>query len=234
VGGWGSAIDLDGARGNRIVDVSAAGAAAAVRIQGGEANEIRASQVFGRSGGILATGSDRLVIATTRAGGAFGPGIRLAGDLASIVRNQVPRDGGAFPVTSGIEVSGSGNRIADNRVTGPWSSGNIVLLAGADNLIVENEASGSQGPGMEPPGGRDGDGIHVGAFTAGTLLRDNVAHGNGGDGIEVEASGTRLRGNVATSNGDFGIDAVAGVTDLGGNRASSNGNPLQCRNVLCE
>jgi parallel beta-helix repeat protein len=87
---------------------------------------------------------------------------------------------------------------------------------------------------MEPPGGRDGDGIHVGAFTTGTLLRDNVAQSNGGDGIEVEATATRLRGNVATSNGDFGIDAVAGVTDLGGNRASSNGNPPQCRNVLCE
>jgi parallel beta-helix repeat protein len=234
VGGWGNAIHLEGARGNRIVDVGAAGAAAGVRVQGGEANEIRASQVFGRSGGVLATGTDRLVIAATRAGGAFGPGIRVAGDLASIVRNQVPREGGPFPVTSGIEVSGSGNRIADNRVTGPWSSGSIVLLSGADNLIVENEASGAQGPGMEPPGGRDGDGIHVGAFTAGTLLRDNVAQSNGGDGIEAEATATRLRGNVATSNGDVGIDAVAGVTDLGGNRASSNGNPLQCRNVLCE
>jgi parallel beta-helix repeat protein len=234
VGGWGNGIQLDGARRNRIIDVSAAGAAAGVRVQGGEANEIRASGVFGRFVGILVDGSDRLLVAGTRAGGAFGPGIRLAGDLASIVRNQVPRDGGAFPVTSGIEISGSRNRIVDNRVTGPWSSGSIVLLSGADNLIVENEASGAQGPGMEPPGGRDGDGIHVGAFTAGTLLRDNVAQSNGGDGIEAEATATRLRGNVATSNGDVGIDAVAGVTDLGGNRASSNGNPLQCRNVLCE
>ena len=80
---------------------------------------------------------------------------------------------------------------------------------------------------------QSGDGIFVGPFTAGTVLRDNLTRGNGGDGIEAQGSDARVGGNQAFSNGDFGIDAAAGVTDLGGNQASGNGNPLQCRNVFC-
>jgi parallel beta-helix repeat protein len=234
LGGWGNAIELRGASRNLIRDVSAQGASAAVFVEGGEANAIRASDVFGRSGGILATGTDGLVVTGTRASGAFGPGIRLDGNGARLLRNDVARSGSAFPVTSGIDVAGSGNRIVDNRVTGEWADGGIVIRAGSDNVVAENEVSGAAVVDLQPPGDRFGDGIFVGGFTAGTLLRNNVANSNEGDGIEVDGTATRLGDNVANGNGDFGIDAVAGVTDLGGNRASSNGNPLQCRNVLCE
>jgi hypothetical protein len=110
-----------------------------------------------------------------------------------------------------------------NRVEGPWKEGGgIGLLSGSDNSIVENEVSGGEN-----------DGILVGAFTAGTLLRGNFVHGNGDDGIDVQAPSARLKDNRADDNGDLGIDAVAGVTDLGGNTASGNGNPLQCVNVFC-
>jgi parallel beta-helix repeat protein len=64
-------------------------------------------------------------------------------------------------------------------------------------------------------------------------VRGNHAHGNDGDGIEVQGTETRITDNTADANGDFGIDAVAGVIDGGGNMASGNGNPLQCRNVFC-
>jgi hypothetical protein len=77
-----------------------------------------------------------------------------------------------------------------------------------------------------------GDGIFVSAFSAGTLLRDNTANGNDGDGIEADAP-ARVGADTANDNGDFGIDAAAGSTDLGGNTATGNGNPLQCRNVFC-
>jgi parallel beta-helix repeat protein len=111
--------------------------------------------------------------------------------------------------------------------TGETGSPSIVIEAGADNVVAENEVSGGF-IGPDPAGDREGDGIFVGAFTAGTLLRNNVAFRNRG-GIEVDATATRLRDNFARDN-----DAVAGVTDLGGNQASLNGNPLQCRNVVCE
>jgi parallel beta-helix repeat protein len=96
-------------------------------------------------------------------------------------------------------------------------------------VLVGNEAFGSTGP----PEGTILDGIFIGAFTAGTVLRDNYAHDNDDDGFDIRGVDTRLEDNRADDNGDFGIDAVAGVTDLGGNTATGNGNPLQCRNVFC-
>ncbi len=109
-----------------------------------------------------------------------------------------------------------------------------MIVAGADNVVAENEVSGGALVDPGSPFDREADGIFVGAFTAGTLVRDNLAQSNAGDGIELQATATRVRDNLVSSNGDFGIDAVAGVTDLGGNSASSNGNPLQCRTVLCD
>jgi parallel beta-helix repeat protein len=223
-------IQLQGAIRNRILDVNATAAGFAVLIQGGEANEIRASDVGGRSGGVWATGSDRLTVTGTRAAGVFATALRIDSDLARVVRNRMTNEGSPSAGNSRIEVNGSGNRIVGNRLTGDG----IVIEAGAGNVVAENEVAGALLGASPTLADSAGDGIFVGAFTAGTLLRNNIAYSNEGDGIEVDGTATRLRDNVAHSNGDFGIDAVAGVTDLGGNRASSNGNPLQCRNVLCE
>jgi parallel beta-helix repeat protein len=103
----------------------------------------------------------------------------------------------------------------------------ILLRAGADNVLEENEVSGP--PSFQGPG----DGIRVEAFTAGTLISENYSHDNGDDGIDVRASSASLFRNRADNNDDLGIDAVAGVTDLGGNAATGNGNPAQCRNITC-
>ena len=143
LGGWGNAVRLQGTSRNRIRDVVAAGAGAAIVIEGGDANEIRASTIFGRSGGIAASGSARLTVAGNRASGAFSPGIRVDGELANIVRNQVPREGDVFPLAAGVEVTGSGHRIADNRVTGSWGGSGILVRAGSDNVLSENEVSAS-------------------------------------------------------------------------------------------
>jgi parallel beta-helix repeat protein len=132
----------------------------------------------------------------------------------------------------GIQLIGSEARIVGNRVSGPWLGGGIWLQGGANNVIADNEVSDT-GDDQPPFDDNFNDGIFVGAFTSGTLLRDNLVQRNTGDGIEVQASSARLGGNRAFDNGDFGIDAAAGVTDLGGNIAAGNGNPLQCRNVFC-
>ena len=225
-------VRLEDASRNLIRDLHAAGGSDVVIIQGGQANEVRASRIFGRAAGIAATGTDGLVVAGNTVSGGFGPGIRVVGDAARILRNEVPLDNsGGF--VSGIELTGSGGRVVDNVVTGPWQAGAIALLAGADNVIAENEVAGASDD-FTPPGERFGDGIFVGGFTTGTLLGNNLARDNAGDGIQVLSPAARLRDNLATDNGDFGIDAAAGVTDLGGNGASGNGNPLQCRNVFCE
>jgi parallel beta-helix repeat protein len=215
---------------NLIHDINAGGGSDVIRIEGGQGNVVRWSTLDARGSGIAAVDSDDLVAVGNRATGGLGSGILVRGARARIAHNSVPTTNTAFP--SGIELVGSDGRIVDNHVTGPWLGGGIVLRAGANNVIADNEVS-DVGDDQPPYDDDFNDGIFVGAFSTGTLLRDNLVQRNTGDGIEVQASNARLRGNRAWNNGDFGIDAAAGVTDLGGNFASGNGNPLQCRNVFC-
>ena len=198
------AIQLLGASRNQIRDVDAGSTGAGIVVDGGEANEIRASSVDARGGGIGANGSDDLVIAGTDVTSTFGPGIQVEGDRARVLRNAVTR--GDIGGTSAIVLTGSNGRVVDNEVTGAWHLGGIALLAGAGNLIAENDVSGGQ---PDPSLERGGDGIFVEDLATGTFLRDNVTHANAGDGMEVQGSGARLRGNAADGNGDFGIDAAA-------------------------
>jgi parallel beta-helix repeat protein len=231
VGGFGTAFEATDASRNRILHVSGSTAGTAVLIDGGADNEIRHSNIHARGSGIVVN-SLRFVLADTAADGSFGSAIAVAGDGARLVRNRTDHSGGQAFLSSGIFYTGSGARIADNRIDGRWDNGNI-LVAGTDNLLVGNEASGGVRPTLpsEPPA--TGDGIFVSDASGGTVLRRNTASGSEGDGIEVRSAGVGLEGNGAFSNGDLGIDGVAGVIDLGGNRASGNGNALQCRNVFC-
>jgi parallel beta-helix repeat protein len=225
------ATHLIGASRNLVRDIEAFGGADVIRIEGGAFNEVRANDLTARGSGVGAENSNDLVVANNDTTGGLGPGIRVVGDRARIVRNRVPYQSASLP--AGIELTGSDGRIVDNRVTGPWLGGGIVLRGGSNDVIAENQVSDAGND--EPPfDDQFNDGIFVGAFTAGTLLRDNLVERNTGDGIEVQASNAALGGNRALDNGDFGIDAAAGVTDLGGNVASGNGNPVQCRNVFCQ
>jgi parallel beta-helix repeat protein len=229
----GTALALDGASRNRIKDVGAgllenpfAGPSTnvGVRIQGGEANVVRHSDLQGSSLGLWATDSPGLLVVDST--GVSGSGSRGAGtavfvdgNLARVLRNDL---------SASIFVDGSSNRIVGNRVKAVGFG--IHLAAGHDNLVAENEVHDTT---ILPFMSDAGDGIVVQADAVGTRLRGNVSTSNVDDGIDVRSPTTRLRDNRADDNEDFGIDAVSGVIDLGGNTASGNGNPLQCRNVFC-
>jgi parallel beta helix pectate lyase-like protein len=229
---FGFGVWVQDADGNRIVNLGASAAGDAITIHGGQGNEVRHSGVFGRHEGLVASGSDGLVVADTSADSAFGSALDVTGNLVRLVRNHVPSSTNPSQARSGIQLAGNDSRVADNVVGGGWTIGGISV-SGSRNAIVGNEVSGAALPllGLSTPA--IGDGIFVSAFTANAVLRDNFAHDNEGDGIEVDTGSARVGDNRADDNGDFGIDAEAGVTDLGGNTASGNGNPLQCRNVFC-
>jgi Right handed beta helix region len=228
-----TALVLDGASRNLVTSVSAGllqdtfagpSTSTGVEIQGGEANAIRRSTVFGASSGVFATDSPGLLIADSSIGsgaGSRGGGVSvdLRGDLARVLRNQLSAE---------VFVNGSSNRIVDNDIHAVGFG--IDLFGGHDNLLADNDVHDTFPlPFMEDAG----DGIIVRAAAADSRLRGNVSTSNFDDGIDVRSPTTKLRDNRADDNDDFGIDAVSGVTDLGGNSASGNGNPLQCRNVFC-
>jgi parallel beta-helix repeat protein len=231
--GWGEAVfALDASR-NRVLDVAAFGILSAVAFRGGDANEVRRSELFGELEGLLAIDSVGLIVAVNEANSSTGPGIRVVnGDLARIVRNRVERSSGPSPLAPGIElIESQDGRIAENKVLGPWSSGGI-FVGGAGHVLVDNQVSGGKRVAGDT-GPSSGDGIHVSQAGGAVLLRRNDAQQNEGDGIDVRTSGSRLEDNQAFSNGGIGILAVPGVIDLGGNSASLNGGPAQCVNVFC-
>jgi parallel beta-helix repeat protein len=230
VGAFGTGISITNASRNHILNITAGAAGNAVDIHGGQDNEIRHGDLFGRSFGIHATGTG-LVVADTSSTGGFGDGISVSGDEARIVRNRAIRSGGDFPIASGIRFVGSEGRVARNLISGAWSAGGLVAL-GSHDVLVDNQVFDATDPGIPNPPPEYGDGIFVGGFASGMVLRGNRAERNGSDGIDVRASGTKLDTNAAFNNGGWGILAVAGVTDLGGNTAGGNGAG-QCQNVFC-
>jgi hypothetical protein len=219
---WGDAVRLTGANFNLLRNLDLRQGAtnqSGVRIDGGESNTIRSSQITGIHG-LSVTGSEALVVADSG-----GYGWQVSGVGARLVRNNI---GAVGPFTPCLVLSGNRNRVADNFLGG-CAGGGIFLESGGENELVGNELEGGLGTGL--PG--DFDGIRIQPFTAGTLLQGNYAHGFHDDGIDVRAPATRLVGNRADSNLGFGINAVAGVTDGGGNTASGNDEAAQCRNVVC-
>ena len=231
IGGLGAAFTATNASRNRLVRVEGRGAGTAVSFEGGSDNEVRHSNLFGRSQALSVRGSQRFVLADSQLDGSFSGGLALTGSDARIVRNRFPRAAGTFPVTSALTVTGERATISDNVVTGAWSAG-AMLVTGPGHRVLYNEVSGATMPNVSPSNDVFGDGIVVGSFSADVLLRGNRAHDNEGDGIVVNASSARLGGNTADDNGGFGILAVPGVTDLGGNTASGNAAG-QCANVFC-
>jgi parallel beta-helix repeat protein len=219
--GFPGGVHLENASGNRVLYVRTS-----VDLSGGSGNEVRHSFLNGE--GLRARNTSGLVVADNVAD--FGP-IDLSGLLDSrVVRNSMHPPYWWFCCEHAIRLAGNRNVIKENSVSG-WAGG-LVLLSGADNKLLDNTVFETH-LAQTDPYGVDGDGIFVGAFTAGTILRGNLVHDNEGDGIDVHAAETRITDNGADDNGDFGIDAVPGVTDGGGNSASGNGNPLGCRNVAC-
>jgi parallel beta-helix repeat protein len=228
-------ILLIGASRNRILNVSISSASNAIEIRGGEDNEVRHVETLAIQGAVLAEDTDGLIVADSTTPANLTDGIRFANVSGGrIVRNQVVDTHTTDDrVHFGIYVAGNGNVIKQNRVGG-WIGTNIMLASGANNKLLENEVFDATGP-INQPGqlAHFSDGIFVGAFTAGTVVRGNTSTDNLLDGIQVQGTETRIADNTANDNGDLGIEAVEGVTDGGGNSASGNRNPLQCVNVFC-
>jgi hypothetical protein len=200
-------------------DVDLAGLGIGASFVGGSDNEIHRSDLLGATNGAVeAKDSPGLVIADSQLQAVFfDAGALIESDRARVIHNRfVPPDGLDFENRlPALKLTGNGARITDNVVTGVWSSG--FVLAGSNNVVVDNELSGLFG-----------DGILVSPFSSGVVLRDNRVEGMADDGIDVQAAGTRLEANRSNDNGDWGVDAVPGVTDLAG-----NGQAAQCRNVAC-
>ncbi len=216
-------VVLENASRNRLLDVLASGG---VTMAGGEDNVIRDSTMSGGSEGLRVTGSERLVVVGSVAGGT--EEIVLLADFARVRGNRLTAS-----LNSGLTVRGSGNRIRDNDASGAWAG--IAVEAGQGNVVAGNRANNSFSsfPSPGDPAIPFEDGIFVAQGASGTVLRSNVANRNGGDGIQLLSASTRLRNNTANENRLFGIDAVLGVVDLGGNTAAGNGAAAQCRNVAC-
>jgi Right handed beta helix region len=212
LGGFGEGIHLENASGNRILYLRTG-----VDLSGGGGNVIRYSRLGGPHG-LRVHNTSGLLVADNVAD--FGP-MELSGLLDSrILRNSMHPPDWWFCCADAISVGGNRNVIRDNSIS-DFGRG-VVLLSGGENRLISNNVTNSKG-----------DGLFVGAFTAGTVVRGNRPYYNEDDGIEVQAAQTRIGYNRTADNGDYGIDAVPGVTDFGGNTATGNGNPAQCRNVFC-
>jgi Right handed beta helix region len=232
--GFREAILLENASRNRLLRLRTGGGypgspppntGVAMRVIGGEDNELRDSRIHGLDGGLIVSGSDRLLVEGSRVSAHYADGMNLDADFARIRNSELDGFHG-----SGLVVRGSGNRIRGNQL---GSSAGLHLVSGESNIVAENRAGGGA---IFPVGDADntpgGDGIFVAAAVAGTVLRANVANGSQGDGIEVLSPSTRLRDNNAHDKHLWGIDGVLGVVDLGGNTATGNGAG-QCRFVAC-
>jgi hypothetical protein len=228
--GFGTAVRAADVTRNHVLNIKASAAGNAVDIDSGIDSEIRRSDLFGRSIGIIATGPG-MVVADTSASATFGDGIDVSGANARIVRNRAVRSGGPAQIGSGIRYGGGPGRVAHNFVSGAWSGG-ALHVGGQDVLVVDNQVFDATDPGVPDPTADIGDGIFIVEGSTGIVLRGNVANGNADDGIDVRARGVSLEDNSAGDNGGWGILAVPGVTDLGGNTASGN-SAGQCRNVFC-
>jgi parallel beta-helix repeat protein len=158
----------------------------------------------------------------------------------------------------GIVVSGDGNTVAGNWLSGPGECpeecGFGVSLEGGTGNVIEGNivlrfhqggirvASFEEFGGPPTVGnsirrnfvhGATVDGIIIESTASETLVEGNLAIGAGDDGIDVDNASTTVTRNFAFHNGDLGIEAVPGVSDGGGNHAAANGNPAQCTNVAC-
>jgi parallel beta-helix repeat protein len=147
---------------------------------------------------------------------------RIAGNDVS-THGYEPYPGGQYDDGAGIWLERSDR----NEIVGNVSRDNVFdgihLLSSANNVVRGNAASHN---------GRDG--IFIDGFSRKTLLRKNVAHENGDDGVDVESADTVVTRNTANFNLDLGIEAVSGLRKAKGNRAEGNGNPAQCANIACK
>ena len=125
----------------------------------------------------------------------------------------------------------------------------VELGESYDNRIEGNNASGTLGSGIEVgelsfrnnildnlAHENGGEGIEISDSAPvgqGNLLEGNNADANGGNGISLEGAGHMVEDNSARVNGGWGIYAAIGAVDRGGNFAAGNAEFEQCYRVIC-
>ena len=194
----GTALTIDGGRGNRVAACAVRNAAGAgIAIRGGEANIAFGNDIHGVGhGGILLSGGDR-------------PSLRPAGHAA--VNNHIHHYGRLVKCYSAaVHVDGVGNRVAHNLIhDGPH---NAILLGGNDHVLEFNH--------IHHVCTQSSD---VGAFymgrdysAQGNTLRHNVFHDIHGFGLAGDAGPGAWRYESPCSAWAVYIDdAASGVTVYG-------------------
>ena len=211
---------------------------------GSSQNELVRNAVTGNtfSGISLFDAHENLVAHNTLAGNAT-TGLLLFRSRDNAINSNVASNNGF----SGIDLrDGSDRNVIDrNRALGQGVTG-ILVLDGHSNVVSLNSTEANGFAGIDVRGSADDTriesnrssqngeyGVLVTGGTSGTSLSDNIAFGNGLDGIRVDDAATRVAGNTAKANALLGIRAVPGVADGGGNRATRNGDFRQCVGVAC-
>jgi parallel beta-helix repeat protein len=229
-----SGVFVSDANRNRIARNLLTGNGAGIRLDLAAGNEVVRNTLMGNGIGVLDTPATHVSPITPNVikfnlFARNSTGVAVIGDEQRVVRNKIAGTPGPGCTSGGIDVSGSGDLVAHNRIEGACVGISIATIFGGSprpNFLADNVVLGARADGITTSPGSITD-------FPGAVLSHNVVRGAGGDGIHIDDPRTTLTGNIASRNGDFGIEAVPGVVDGGGNRASRNGNPAECLNVLC-
>jgi CSLREA domain-containing protein len=259
---------LERARDNRVeANEITASSGAAIALNGATGNLVLGNILPENGGGIelkwtetapVGIQSDNNRIEDNTIAEASGPGIEVYhSDGNQVVGNSVH-----FANGDGVEMDfGRETLILQNDLT--LNKGGISLKNSSDNRIELNDASESEGTGIDLQAmsigndlirnissNNDGDGIYVGdevPGTSGILLDGNTTNNNKGYGIFVPKVSHVIKNNRAYDNGGWGIWVSEGSNgrfniDGGGNVALGNLGPIdpltqmpmQCHVVRCE
>jgi parallel beta-helix repeat protein len=221
VRGFNAGIYLNGATRSSVHDNTSTANIAGIRLDDGSENILTGNTTSGNSDiGIYVRGNSPLarIIGNTSVSNTHEGIIVQGGSDQAIVRGNFVAGN-----TVGIFVfAATGTQIENNTAQNQQTGNAIGIWVFGDNTTlngntVRNNAS---------------DGLQVASGT-GVRIENNLATGNGDDGVDNEASGTVVKANEANANADLGIFGVPGTVDGGRNRASGNGNANQCLGVAC-
>jgi hypothetical protein len=167
--------------------------------------------------------------------GGLGTGIHIQSGVVSdpdhcqIVNNWIglAPDLTALPNEYGIQLSGSGCAVYDNRITSS-TLGNLWINGGHDNVVQHNIIADTSGLPNDAFGIRiDGNNNTIGSSATGTVLGTlftNAVTDMAEGGIVVSSgSGNSIRGNYISWNGP-NLDGAGMDIDLGGDGPTANGS----------
>jgi len=210
----GSGIDISGDRPtvlkssvNAVLDADSSGIATS-----GAGPEIRGNDVSGCDTGIFVIYGAFGLVKGNDIRDCWASGIRTGGvsHHLTLEKNTVKRCGS--PTAPGFWLDGPDHVLADNRAEKCGGDGFHVLASGM--TLAENQAVGNLR-----------DGFDLDAAAVGSRLDDNIAQGNGAEGIDNGGAGTILKGNTTKKNRiNFASDGT--LVDEGGNSFPTDDPPV--------